>query len=467
VELGEEEVKVMKFGGGTVSDGPAFRRVGDVVLAARGEGPVAVVLSAVRGVTDILHAALEAAVESDEAVAEPVRALEDRHRGILVEIVGDEERRAEAARRLTERMARLERVLYGVAYTEEITPRVRDYVVSFGERLSALLLAAHLAERGVPSRALEGDDAGIATDGAYGMATARLDATAEALGASLRPEMEKGLVPVITGYFGAAPDGSTVTFGRGGSDYSAGIVGYALDADVVEVWKDVPGFMSADPKEVPGARPIASMSYDEAAELAYFGAKVLHPRIVEPCVQKNIPIRVRNLYEPEAEGTRVGRKEEPAGWVVESVASKSGIAMVTLYGPAMAYTPGIGEQVFRCTTEAGVNVYTMAASMASFCLVIEAKDAPRAVAALEAIRDGVIHEITTEPDLSLICVVGEGLRATRGIAARAFQAVAAAEVNVELISDGGSDIALTFVVKTADEARAAAALHKAFIEDAE
>ena len=458
-------MKVMKFGGGTLKDGEAYQQVADVVKKECENEQVALVLSAAQGVTDRLHAGLKAAERSQDAVDPLIRELTGRHEELVREAVPEGELRTGVLQILSAKIARLERIFYGIAYTEETTEKTNDFVVSFGERLSCPVLAACLKAKGVPAAAFDADELGVLTDGHFGAATALLESAGKSLKKHLLPLLDKGGVPVITGYFGCDSDGRTTTFGRGGSDYSAAVVAHGLDADVLEVWKDVPGFMTADPKAVAGAREIALMSYEEAAELAYFGAKVLHPRIVEPAIEKGIPIRVRNLYDPDSPGTLITHTSPKAEWVVRSVARRRGFTEVNLSGPAMAYTPGLASLVFTALSRVGVNVYTMAASMASFSIVVEEPDAERAVEALEQLDRKIVQEINTLNGLSLVCVVGKGLRETKGIAGRTFDAVARAGVNVELISDSGSDIALNFSVKTEDDDKVIKALHGEFIRE--
>ena len=456
-------MKVMKFGGAVLRDADTALKAVEVIVSHQAER-MAVVVSALNGVTDSLHQLLKEVEENEKVIPPFLAQLKERHEEMASGTISDEKVLTETLDELKNKMARLERVLYGIAYTEEITDRTRDYVVSFGERLSAPILAASLQAKGVSSVAFDADGIGLITDGVFGRATALLDEVERNFQKTVKPQIDKGTIPVITGYFGCDRDGRAVTFGRGGSDYSAAIIAYALKADGLEVWKDVPGFMSADPKVVKGAREIPLMSYQEAAELAYFGAKVLHPRIVEPSMMRSIPIRVKNLFAPEEEGTLIKEVEARAEWVVRSVAMRPGLSLVNLSGPAMAYTPGLASKVFTALSSAGVNVYTMAASMASFSVVVDAQDVKGALDSLKGMKEGGIQDISATDDISLVCIVGKGLRETKGIAAKAFAAVAKVGVNVELISDGGSDVALTFVIKSPDGAQAMKALHEEFIK---
>lgn len=454
---------VMKFGGGTLATGKNISQMADLV-STHPEKEIAVVVSAFSGVTDKLHEIIEKAEHDESAIQPFVKKLTSFHLKIARDAILEKATLAKSEEELHNKIRRLERMIYGVSYTEQATERTRDFILSFGERLAAIVAGRAVECRGRNTRIVDADEIGIMTDGVFGRATADLASTEKNLKERLLPQLKKGKVAIITGYFGCDREGRTTVFGRGASDYSAGIIGYALDADLIEVWKDVSGFMTADPKQVEGARLIHRMTYDEVAELGYFGARVLHPRIVEPAGLKGIPIRVRNLFQTEDEGTLVQKEHDASEWLIRSVAVRDGLATITLSGPAMAYTKGLASRIFTLLSEGGVNVYTMAASMASFSLVVENEDASRAQQLLATLRDGTVHELSTQEDLSLVCIVGEGLRETKGIAARTFQAVAEAGVNIEMISDSGSDIAFTFMTKNEDAGAAMVALHHEFIE---
>ncbi|MGQ0536734.1 MAG: aspartate kinase [Methanobacteriota archaeon] len=453
-------MKVMKFGGSSVGSTAMVNRVADIVAAE--PGPRAVVASAMSKVTDTILQGLPRVRRDEAEVPTLVGALRKRHEDAIQSAFRSiaERRRAEAD--VHDLLERLERVLYGIAYTEELTPKTQDLAVSFGERLSCRVLAALLRERKVDSEALDADQIGVVTDGTFGAAVPLLPVIERRLKQELVPRIEKGFVPVITGFFGADKDGHVTTFGRGGSDYSAAILAACTDADVLEVWKDVDGFLTTDPKICADAVPLARMSYEEAAELAYLGAEVLHPRTVEPLKPKRIPVRIRNTGRPEAPGTIITllTDEDRA---LRSVDARDGLAILKLYGPGMAYTPGIGKRVFAALGDAGVNVYNMAASQASFALLVNESDVERGLRALEPVVDGIVQDVEAIRGMSLVCIVGQGLGAVPGVAGKIFTAVGAAGVNVEMISVGATDIALNFVVKTADKERAIRILHDAFL----
>ncbi|HVL48043.1 MAG TPA: aspartate kinase [Candidatus Thermoplasmatota archaeon] len=452
----------MKFGGTSVGSGEMLVRVSDIVAASPG-GRV-VVISAMSGVTDAILAALDK-VRRDESAIDPFLAsLRDRHLK-AIEDAGVSDVEADRARReIDELVQKLERLLYGIAYTEELTGKSRDLAVSFGERLAVRALAATLRSRGTPAEALDADAAGVVTDGVFGNASPIMPEVERNLARTVTPLVERGVAPVVTGFFGADPLGHVTTFGRGGSDYTASIVAAALRAERLEVWKDVDGFLTADPRVIKEAAPIDVMTYDEAAELAYVGAKVLHPRTVEPVKERGIPIYVRATFDPAGEGTLITSDTPATALSLRSCATKGKLAIIRLYGPGMAYTPGIGKKVFAALGDAKVNVYNMAASQASFALLVNEEDLDRGVKALEAMHEGIIQSVEGIRDMTLVCVVGRGIGSTHGTAGRVFTAVGNAGVNIEMIGVGASDIALNFVIRSRDAERCLVAIHDTFLK---
>ena len=438
-------MKVMKFGGAALRDGAAVAHVAAIVAATA--GPRVVVVSAVAGVTDLLEDALRQIPGDAAAVGAIVAKVAAAHQAPDATL-----------------LAELERLLYGIAYTEEVTPRLADLLRSYGERLAVGVVAAALVAAGTPARALDAAAAGMHTLGPFGNARPDLARQAQAIPAALGAVLAQGEVPVVTGFYGIDADGHATLFGRGGSDYVAALVARALAADALELWKDVPGFLTADPKAVPDARFVPELDYDEAAELAFFGARLLHPRCVEPVRGAAIPIHIRSLADPQAQGSIIRAGVPPARRSVRSAASRDGVAVLRLQGPGMAHTPGIARTVFAALEEAGVSILNMANSQATLALLIEAGDAARARAALAPLVGGMVQRLDVLPDRALVCVVGRGLGETPGSAARILQSVSDAGVNVEMISLGASDIAIDFTVKAADRAAALRGIHHVFLE---
>ncbi len=454
-------LRIMKFGGSSLREGDDLVHIAELVRDQ--QGPRVLVVSALQGVTDRLLDALPKVRDDPDAVDPFLAWMRERHDTVLARCAPTLVQ--QGAEELEPLYAKLERLLYGIAYTEELTPKTRDLGVSFGERLSARLVAMALREAGAQAQGLDADEIGIVTDGTYGLATARIEPTAKNLDASLLPLIEQGTIPVITGYFGRDDDGHATTFGRGGSDYSAAVITRALDAEALEVWKDVDGFLTADPARVHDARPLAYMTYDEAAELAYLGAKVLHPRTVEPLHEGTIPILVKNTLNPQAPGTRIGPAIDQEPVHLRAVGAREGFAIVRLQGSGMAYTPGVGRDVFKALGDANINVVNMAASQASFALLVDERDAERARELILETSIPTIEDITVTTGLSLVCFVGEEIGSREGVAGRVFSVVGSAGVNVEMISVGASNVALAFVVQADDVERALAALHEAFLDD--
>ena len=454
-------MKVCKYGGASLRSGEDLVHIARLVAAE--PGPAVGVVSALQGVTDTILDGLVRVRAGEDAVPRLLEALRTRHTDVAKAIPSGEA--SAALDDLEPLFERLDRLLYGIAFTEELTPRTRDLSLAFGERLSARLLAHACRALGVDAEPLDADAAGIVTDGVFGAATPDLAATRTNLERTVRPRVDAGRRPILTGYFGRDADGHVTTFGRGGSDFSGAIVAAALGAEVLEVWKDVDGFLTADPRLCPQARPLPFMTYGEAAELAYLGAKVLHPRTVEPLEPQGIPVHVRSTKNPQHPGTRIGPPRAEAAHL-RAIGARDGFAIVRLHGPGMAYTPGVGRDVFAVLGDAGVNVVNMAASQASFALLVESREAARARELVLGARIPTVEGVDIADGLTLVCFVGQGIGEKQGIAARVFDAVAQAGVNVQMISVGASNIALNFVIPDADKARAVNALHHAFLRDA-
>lgn len=451
-------MRVLKFGGAALRDAAGIRRA--VAIAKAAPGPRVVVTSALEGVTDQLLQAQRQSAAAEANVAPALDALRRRHGEVLGGVApGD----GEAKAALDGLLQRLERLLYGLAYTQEATPRLHDLVQSHGERLAAVIVAAALRADGQDALALDAEAARVLSLGPFGNARPDLPGLRRECGPALRTHTDAGRVPVVTGYFGVDGHGNATLFGRGGSDYVAALVAYALPAQRLELWKDVPGFLTADPRAVGGARLVPALGYDEAAELANFGAKVLHPRTVEPVEAAGIPIHVRAVQDRDGPGSVISADPGTERALVRSVATTGGLGVLRLNGPGMAATPGVARRVFTPLAEAGINVINMATSQASFALLLEQGDLSQAQQVLEPLRGGPVQSFDAHAGRALVCVVGRGLGETPGSAARILQAVAAAGVNIEMISLGASDIAIDFVVRQDDAPRAVRAVHDAFL----
>src|SRR6266571_3283556 len=430
--------KVAKFGGSCVSDAEMYDRIAKAVQADASRKFV--VVSAISGVTDSLVSALAKPREEKE-IDLFIAELRRLHLGLLPRSPGSPSASVETIEAL---LTKLERLLYGVAYTEEITARTRDFILSFGERLAAQVVAANLLGRGIDARAHEADVIGVVTDDNYGNASALLDETRARLAPFLKRQAHAGHVSVITGFFGLSQEGKTATFGRGGSDYSAAVVAYALKLPTIEIWKDVGGFMSADPKIVPEAFPLAALSYGEPAELC--GASII----------------LKNIYEPDEVGTRIGPDTVDRSGDVKSISYVRDLTTLKVFGTGAGPKESLLSQVATALADAGINVYSAATSQTCIAFLIDADAVFGAKKVLTRLPAGFVERLEVLPHASLISFVGEGIGYAHGVAARVFRAVAERGINVQLISAGASMVAYTFTVDSKDLEGAVQAVHREF-----
>ena len=453
---------VMKFGGGCLKDAESFALAAEAI--GRSGGLRAVVVSAVSGVTDRLIEAGRRAELEEDGIEMEIRGLSAIHVSLIESLVGDPVLKKETLAGVDAALKRLRRLLYGISYTSEMTAPARSHLVSYGERLSALILAAALRQRGIPARRFDSDRIGMVTDETVEDATVDVAAFRSGLKPALWGGRSKDTVPVITGFFGITPRGRVATFGRNGTDYSAAVVAAALDADRLEIWKDVEGFMSADPRVVPEARRLSRLTPYEAAELSYFGAKILHPRTIEPLKARSIAVVIKDLYHPDRPGTRVMSRPDPSPQVIKSVTSNPDVALLRIHGPGVGYKPGVMGVIGRRLAERNINIYSVITSQTCINLLLDRKAAARGREALKPECGGVIERLDVEDDVALVAAVGEGLRRTKGLAARIFSSVSRAGINVEMISTGASEVASYFIVKRSQARRAVRALHREFFE---
>ncbi len=460
---------VMKFGGTSVSDGERIRGVVKIVKDHRDRGDqVVVVVSALNGVTDaLLKVAKQAASGDHDAVATAVHTLTQRHRDAVQPAIVDTDRRELTLRSLEGLLAEFERVLISVATLKELTARSQDNLLSFGEKLSATIVHAGLVDAGVEALMFTGGEAGIITDDYYGEATPLMKVTAHQVRETLAARLDKGVTPVVTGYLAATQEGITTTLGRGGSDYTATILGHALDADAVWIWTDVDGLMTADPQIEPSARTIPAISYAEGLELVYFGAKAMHPKALEPAWEKEIPVFIKNTFKPKGVGTCIGTDQLVVSQnVVKAIAMTQDTALITIGGAGMIGTPGVAARVFGILGENHINILLISqgSSEANISLVVRRGDLDGAVDLLERAFLGrsLIREVSFEDDVCVVAVVGAGMRGAVGVASRIFGAVARANVNVRVIAQGSSELNVSFVVSREEGGKAVRALHQEF-----
>jgi aspartate kinase len=460
---------VMKFGGTSVGSAERIAQAAQLAVDTAAKGhQVVVVTSAMSKVTDLL---IGAARRSSTGDWQPMfrQELFDRHTAVADALIGgDAARHAEVIETLRQRLERFEKLCFGLSMVHELTPRLLDAISGIGETLAAPLVAAAIAARGTPSQAVDATELIVTTD-QFGGAEPLMEETRAKTTARLKPAVDRGEIPVVTGFIAATADGVMTTLGRGGSDYSASIVGAALDANEVWIWTDVDGVMTANPSEVPEARTLAEISYSEASELAYYGAKVLHYKTILPAFRQRIPVRILNSFNPSHPGTRVSVEGNPSAQGVKAVTSIRGVILIAISGTGMQGIPGIAAKTFDVVADQQANVLmiSQASSENNICFVLSAAEAPRVVAALRhalefELMRGHIEEITAEQQVAIVAAVGDRMQGSPGIAATVFGALGEAAINVIAISQGSSERNISLVVTERDAAVAVRAIHRAF-----
>ena len=456
-------MKVVKIGGGCLKGIKNIQRI-IALVAERCQGDCLVV-SALNGITDTLIKGMEKALAAEENIPKIIRHLETVHLKIAGDLMPVGSCLEGFSKDLNAGLKDLERLYYGLNFTREITPRMHDIISSFGERFSAQLLTALLCSGKLKASTRMPHQIGLLTDGRYGDATADMAQATRNLPKHITPALKKKHIAVVPGFYGISTQGEITTFGRGGSDYSAAIIAAALGAETLEIWKDVDGFMSADPRMVSEAELIPRLSYAEAAELSYFGARILHPRTVEPVRKKKIPIVIKNTLAPDNPGSLINSKSPRHRTVIKSVAHDTDIGILKVHASAVGARPGILARVAGQITEKGINIKSVVTSQTCISLLFSKKDVEKARLALKELKPRPYRRLEKLEHVALIGIVGEGLLKKKGVAARCFTAVAGCGVNVEMISFGPSKAALYFLVKIKDLPRAITAIHSTFFSD--
>jgi len=465
----KRRLQVMKFGGTSVGDAACIARTAKIVVDAAKEYRCVAVVSAMGGVTNRLVEASKQAHAGKAAEASAILdALRQQHESTLSSLISSDSERALVRQKLEEVFAEGQRLCEGTALLRELTPRTLDAISSLGERLSSPLVAAAIREAGATSEAIEAT-ALIVTDAFHGGAEPQMELTREKSKARLRPLLEKGILPVVTGFIGATIEGQLTTLGRGGSDFSATILGAALDADEVIIWTDVEGVLTADPRLVPEARTIPEISYREAAELAYFGAKVLHPKTLNPVVQAAIPVWIRNSFAPERLGTKITPEGRSIGGGVKALTAIRDVTLISVGGPGIVGLPDVVGRTFSTTAEvrASVLLISQSSSQNDICFIVSTADAQRTVEALrkEFAQDLAHHNvehITVDPNIAIVAVVGENMRGIPGIAGKTFSALGRDGVNLIAIAQGSSESNISFVIEEKAVKAALITTHREF-----
>jgi aspartate kinase len=460
---------VMKFGGTSLATGENIRRVANIVADSVKQGTrVIVVVSALDGTTDDLCEAAEQAQKGNEAYFRKFKQkLLERHTVAALKAIENKRIQEETQQIIKKTIDELEKVLTGISYVGELTPKSRDYVLSFGERLSAPIVWGCLRDLKIESQWFTGKEAGIVTDADFGEASPLMNVTTHQLKERIGPLLEKQVVPVVTGYIAATQDGIVTTLGRGGSDFTATLLGAALNVNEVWIWTDVDGMMTADPKIIPSAKLLSVLSYQEATEMAIFGAKAMHPRALEPLMRENIPARIRNVFNPKNSGTLIADTQTAQrADVVKAIAIIKDVAMINISGAGMVGAPGSYARVFDVLGKSCINVMMIstAVSEANISLIIRRNLLGRALTTLEIALLGrdLIGEVTAEDDVCVIAVMGANMKGTLGVASRIFTAMARNGINIRMIAQGSSELNISFVVKEKDGTAAVQAIHEEF-----
>jgi len=452
---------VMKFGGTSVQDASAIERVAEIVRSRREQHPV-VVVSAFAKVTDQLVLMGQQAVAGDsEAALQLLGMLKKRHFDTADQLLGTTEVQ-KIKGKLDAAFAHADAFLRGLAAIRELSPRSSDQLLSFGELLSSEIVAAALAVRGLDTIWVDSREC-VVTNARHTHALPLADETRKRTQDKLGASIAKGKIPVMGGFIAATEQGVTTTLGRGGSDFSAAIVGAALDADSIEIWTDVEGMMTTDPRICPDARTIREISFNEAAELAYFGAKVLHPATLLPAIQQDIPVYVLNSGNLKSKGTRITAHATRGRDTFRAITAKTGVTLVNVVASRGVMVHGFLKSVFEALDRYAASVDLVAISEVSMSFTMDSKRLPTAlVADLERIAD-----VTCENQQAIVCLVGEDIHGKPGIAASVFESVAAAKVNIRMISQGASEINISFVIQESDVPRTVRQLHARFFGAAE
>lgn len=458
---------VMKFGGTSVGKAEAIRQSADIVLAAKKDWPrVVVVVSAMSGVTDALLKGAHSAAAGDAATFRTIAAdLRNKHFAALEALMppgAQGQARAEVLTYLSE----FEALCHAVNVLGEASARALDTISSLGERMSIHLMAAYLQSVGAKSEAVEASDL-IITDAHYQSANPMSDLTRTATQARLNPLLDRDVIPVVTGFIGATQDGVITTLGRGGSDFSAAILAVALDADEVWILTDVDGVMTTDPRIVPGAQTLAELTYREISELAYYGAKVLHPKTIRPVIERGIALWVKNTFNPQHPGTQIVKDNGHTQGDIKAVTVIRGQTMLTVEGRGMLGVPGVAARTFGAVarTHTSISLITQASSEQSICFTIPSVSTSLVIAALHdefrrELEQQDIDDVVALENVVIVTVVGAGMRHTTGIAGRIFSALGNDRLNVIAIAQGSSECSISLIVDAKDGDESVRSIHR-------
>jgi len=467
----KKKTLVMKFGGTSVGSAEAIRRAAGIIGNHFAEwNKLVVVVSAMAGVTDMLiSCAQEAASGNEKAFRKIAERIEEKHRSVYESEISNEGLHEQTSSRMDELLNILGELCTSICVLGEVSARGLDAIGSLGERMNAILFSAVLREKGLPGWPVEATNL-IVTDNSFNHARPFMNETCEKTKKALAPLFDEGMVPIVTGFIAATRDGITTTLGRGGSDYTASILGTCLDADEVWTWTDVDGVMTADPRIVPDARVIPEITYREVSEMAYFGAKVLHPKAIRPVIENGIPLWVKNTFHPECPGTRIDNQPSSRAGLVTAVTLIRGLSLVTVEGSGMLGVPGIAARTFSAVAreQASVLMISQSSSEQSICFVIPSDRVSAVTSALEEemafeISRRDIDRVWSQDTVAIVSAIGAGMRHTPGVSARIFGALGRKDINVIAIAQGSSEFSISVVVDEKDADDAVRQIHREVI----
>ncbi|HEY5735495.1 MAG TPA: aspartate kinase [Nitrosopumilus sp.] len=458
---------VIKYGGTSISTAKDIQAVAKHLNELSKKNHIVVVCSATSGTTDDLIEISESIKKENKSKAEQLASkITNRHKQLAKQTIKKSDIRKKLLAKFDQDFAELIALIDGMVLLGEVTPRTMDYLFSFGERLSIKLVSSAIDDAGKKSIPLTGKEVGIVTDSNFGESKPLIDTTRLRVSKTVDALFLKKTIPVVGGFVGADQHGHVTTFGRGGSDYSATIVGSCIKADEIWLMSEVDGLMTADPKIVKNAKLLKEVSYIEAIEMALFGAKQIHPRTFEPLLTKKIPMKIRSSFNTKNEGTLVSATTSSAVKnTVKCVSNVRNNGLIDVQGGSMVGTPGTAAKIFATLAKAGINVMMISQnpSESSITIVVKNADLDKAVSALELELLGkIIKKLDVTTNVAIIALIGSGMRGTIGVASKVFRAIEKNKVNVSMITQGSSELNLAFVVKNSDTNAAVRALHNEF-----
>ena len=458
---------VMKFGGTSVGSSTAIQQTAAIIQKQKTIwSNLVVVVSAMSGVTDkLIQSASLAAENNGPDARQIIEQIQHQHLEVIEALITDPTQRRELLTLVQKRLDELSSYCQSIQVLGEATPRGMDVISSLGERINAQIVAAVLRSIGTPAQAIEASEC-IITDRTFQNAVPDMTLSREKIQSTLAPFFQQNLVPVLTGFMAATPEGVITTLGRGGSDYTAAILADCLDADEVWIWTDVDGVLSADPRVVPDARPILEISFAEVGELAYFGAKVLHPKTIRPVVSRNMPLWVKNTFNPDFPGTRITQNPSKSRGEITAISMIKDLSILTVEGRGMLGVPGIAARTFGAVARTGASVLMISQSSSeqSICFTIpsihngEVLKSIESEMALELLR-GDIDRVWARDQVVIVSIIGSGMRETPGVSARIFGALGKNLINVIAIAQGSSEYSISLVLDQKDAVRAVQAIH--------